>query len=106
MDCMKELGTSMMNAHTFSATPTPADAVTPSVLTIARIIRKEMLTRKSWMAIGVPRPSTFPISIWFHLTDCLSKANGSCFLEIIQSDSTTESACAATVAAAAPAAPI
>ena len=44
---MNALGTSMMKAQTFSATPTPADAVTPSVLTIARITRNDTLTRKS-----------------------------------------------------------
>lgn len=38
---------SMMNAQTFSATPTPADATTPMPFTIARIIRKEMLTSRS-----------------------------------------------------------
>ena len=36
-----------MKAHTFSATPTPADSLSPKLLTIARIARKEILTSKS-----------------------------------------------------------
>lgn len=47
IDCMKAEEISMMNAQTFSATPTPADATTPMPFTIARIIRKEMLTSRS-----------------------------------------------------------
>ena len=35
--CMKAAGTSMMKAQTFSATPTPADATSPSPFTMARI---------------------------------------------------------------------
>ena len=47
MESMMEIGTSIMKAQTFSATPTPADAVTPRELTIARMIRNERLTMKS-----------------------------------------------------------
>ena len=66
----------MINAQTFSATPTPADAVTPMEFTMARMIRKEMLTRRSCNAIGAPSPTIFrrvrpwtPISVL-----CISKA--------------------------------
>ena len=47
MDCINAMGTSMMKAHTFSATPIPAEGMTPRELTIACMIRKEMPTRKS-----------------------------------------------------------
>ena len=59
IDCMNADGTSMMNAQTFSATPTAADAVTPSVFTMARITRNEMLTKKSCRAIGAPKRTIF-----------------------------------------------
>lgn len=36
-----------MKAQSFSATPTPAEEINPSELTIARMTRKEMLIRKS-----------------------------------------------------------
>ena len=37
----------MMNPHTFSATPTPAEATNPKEFTMARMTRKEMPTRMS-----------------------------------------------------------
>ncbi|MFR0957841.1 MAG: hypothetical protein ACLSFA_19680 [Roseburia inulinivorans] len=50
---------SMINAHTFSATPTPAEAMTPVEFTIARMIKNEMLTSRSCNAIGAPKPTIF-----------------------------------------------
>ena len=35
MDCMNAAGTSIIKPHTFSATPTPAEAVTPKAFTTA-----------------------------------------------------------------------
>ena len=55
MDCMKADGTSMMKAQTFSATPTPAEGTTPRALTMAWMIRNEIPTRRSWVAMGRPR---------------------------------------------------
>lgn len=43
-----------MKVHSFSATPTPADEVTPRVFTIATIIKNDRPTRKSCRAIGEP----------------------------------------------------
>ena len=56
---MKAKEISIMKLQTFSATPTPAEAVTPMELTMANIMRKEMPTRRSCMAIGIPRPVIF-----------------------------------------------
>ena len=96
----------MINAQTFSATPTPADAVTPMEFTMARMIRKEMLTRRSCNAIGAPSPTIFrrvrpwtPISVL-----CISK--GSSFLRITPKETITLITCANTVAKAAPDVPI
>ena len=57
--CMKAAGISMINPHTFSATPIPADATRPRPLTMASSTRKEMPTRKSCRAMGTPSPVTF-----------------------------------------------
>ena len=46
-DCEKEDGTSIINPQIFSATPTPADAITPRLFTIAAIARNDTLTRPS-----------------------------------------------------------
>lgn len=45
-----------MKTHTFSATPTPAEAATPKELTMAWMSRKEVPTSSSWRATGVPQP--------------------------------------------------
>ena len=45
---MKAEEISMIKAQTFSATPTPADGVTPMALTMANIIRNDTLT--TWAA--------------------------------------------------------
>ena len=54
MDCMNAEGTSMMKAHTRSAHPTPAEAMSPRELTMAMMTRKEIPTRKSCSAMGKP----------------------------------------------------
>lgn len=54
MDCIKADGTSMINPHSFSATPTPAEAITPIAFTMAIRTRKKMLTRTSCNATGMP----------------------------------------------------
>ena len=46
---------SMMKAQTFSATPTPAEAMSPSVLTMASTTRKESPTSRSCSAMGAPK---------------------------------------------------
>ena len=60
MDCMKAMGTSMMIMQTFSATPTPAEALSPSLLTMERFTRKEKPTMKSCRAMGVPKRTMRP----------------------------------------------
>ena len=47
MDCMNAAGASMMKPHTFSATPTPAEAISPSALTMARMTRNDNPTSRS-----------------------------------------------------------
>ena len=47
IDCMKDEGTSMMKAQTFSATPTPADGISPSEFTMAWIMRNDKPTSRS-----------------------------------------------------------
>ena len=56
--CEKADGTSIINAHTFSATPTPAEAMTSMEFTTVRMTRNEIPTSKSCSAIGVPRRSS------------------------------------------------
>ena len=60
-DCPKAEGTSMMKPHSFSATPTPAEAMTPRPLTMAAMARKETLTSTSWRATGAPRRRMRPV---------------------------------------------
>ena len=59
--CEKEEGTSMMKPASLSETPAPAEAVTPILLTMAVINRKEMLTSTSEAAIGIPSRTIMPI---------------------------------------------
>ncbi len=54
MACMKANGSSMMKAHTFSATPTPAEAMSPSRFTMAKMMRKDSPTSRSCRAMGAP----------------------------------------------------
>ena len=106
MDCMNADGTSMMNAQTFSATPTPADSVRPIELTIARMTRKETPTRKSCTAMGVPKISIRRMIRPSHRTIFLRNSNGSVFFDIRIYEITTLMSWAATVAMAAPAVPM
>ena len=102
---MKAEEISMMKAHTFSATPTPADAVTPMELTIARMIRNEMLTRRSCKAIGAPSPTILRSSGDSMRMLFLCISNGNSFLRITANDTITLMICAKTVAIAAPSVP-
>jgi hypothetical protein len=77
MDWPNADGTSMMKPHTFSATPTPALAIRPSELTIARMIRKLMPTRKSASAIGAPKPTMRRITFPSKRKSLLRRRNGS-----------------------------
>ena len=56
---MKDMGTRARKMNSFSAMPTPAEAMTPRALTILVMMRKDRLVRKSWRAMGEP---TFKIS--------------------------------------------
>ncbi len=60
MACIKARGISMMKAQTFSATPTPAEAISPRAFTMARITRNDSPTSKSCRAIGVPKRTMRP----------------------------------------------
>ena len=95
----------MIKAQTFSATPTPADAVTPMALTMANIIRNDTLTSRSCRAMGAPSPAMRRrVLPWRRMSvRCISK--GSSFLRMAASDTTTLTTWAATVAMAAPAVP-
>ena len=106
IDCAKADGISMIKAQTFSATPTPADAITPRQLTIARITRKEIPTRKSCNATGAPINTIFLRISFSLLKHVLSSLKGSSFFLISHNDIKTLISCAATVAKAAPFVPI
>ena len=103
IDWLKAEGTSIMNPHSFSATPTPAEGITPREFTIAVMARKEILTRRSWKAMGSPRRNTLPILFLSKTISVLRKVNGSFCLRIISTEMITLSAWARTVAIAAPA---
>ena len=103
MDWLKADGTSMIKPHSFSATPTPAEGITPREFTIAVMARKDMLTSKSWKAMGRPRRNTLPILFLSKTISFLPKEKGSFFFRIISMEITTLSAWAHTVAMAAPA---
>ena len=47
-------GISIMKPQTFSATPTPADAINPREFTVVCITKNEIPTKKSCNAIGIP----------------------------------------------------
>ena len=106
MACEKAEGTSMMKAHTFSATPTPAEGTTPRALTMACMTRKDMLTSRSDSAMGSPRRRTCATRGLSKRMCCLSSRKGSCFFRTSISEMATLTAWAATVAMAAPAAPM
>ena len=56
----------MINAHTFSATPTPAEAMTPMEFTMARMIRKETITLMIWANTVARAAPDVPIPITAH----------------------------------------
>ncbi len=97
-DCMKADGTSMMKPTIFSATPTPAEGITPRVFTIAWMTRKEMPTSRSCRAMGMPRKQTRLIRGMSGRIISFENENGSVFFRIIRKDMITLIACAATVA--------
>ena len=59
-DCENDDGTSMIKAQTFSATPTPAEAITPRLFTMELITRNDIFTSPSCKAIGSPTLIIFP----------------------------------------------
>ena len=106
IDCMYAEDTSIINAQSFSATPTPAEATTPNVLTMAMITRNEIFTSRSWRAIGAPRQTILPIRRPSKRMSFFDKANGNSRFRMIKIDNNTLIACAKIVAKAAPATPI
>ena len=106
MACIKAEGISIINPHTFSATPIPAEATSPSPFTMASSTRKEIPTRKSCRAMGTPREVTFRIMPPSKRRSERSRWKGRPLLRRISRETATLIICAATVAAAAPAVPI
>ncbi len=105
-DCMYAEATSIRKPHIFSATPTPALCVRPRELTIANITRKERLTSSSCSATGAPNLNSCSAMSFSMRISARENANGIALRDIIISESTTLTACASTVAYAAPSAPI
>ena len=95
----------MMKVQTFSPTPTPAEAVVPIPLTRAWITRKELPTSSSCSATGTPMRSCRSILRVSLRPARGGMANGSGLRQRKNRESSTLTACAATVAMAAPAAP-
>ena len=97
----------MRNTHTFSATPTPAEAVTPKVFTMVWITRKEVPTSSSCRATGRPSLSSSAMMRPSKRTLRREKWTGSRSFRrwMTARETTTLTAWAATVARAAPAAP-
>ena len=95
----------MINPHSFSATPTPAEAMTPKLLTIAAIARKEMLTSTSWSATGAPKRRIRPVCLGWKRISRRENENGRPFILVNSKHNTTLTAWASTVASAAPATP-
>ena len=106
MACMKARGMSMIKAQTFSATPTPAEAMRPSVLTMASTTRKESPTSRSYSAIGAPKRT---IRVRMGVSTRISlreKGKGRVRRLSMRSEMRTLNVWEETVASAAPAAPI
>ena len=87
--CENAEGTSMTKPHTFSATPTPAETIRPSELTMARMTMNEMLTIKSCSAIGNPSPRILLICVRCQPISLSENVNGSCILLIRNSETAT-----------------
>ena len=103
-DCENAEGASMMKAQSFSATPTPAEAISPSELTMASMTRKDTLTSRSCSAMGAPSRSMRRRMGGWKRTFFLEKGKGRPRRRIASRQSATLTACANTVASAAPAA--
>ena len=97
-------GGSMAKPMSRSTTPTEAEATTPMVLTITVMIKKEILTRASCTASGVPT-SRIRFMAWESGLKCRRpKSKGNPRLAMINSDRKKLKPWAAMVARAAPAA--
>lgn len=96
----------MTNAQTFSAMPMPADCKSPRELTIARMTRNDTPTSTSCSAIGMPRRRIPAVSGRSKRSCSLRNVKGSLRRMMTNRDKITLTACANTVASAAPAAPI
>ncbi|HBN57549.1 MAG TPA: hypothetical protein DD414_12320, partial [Lachnospiraceae bacterium] len=64
----------------------PAEAINPMELTIARITRNEMLTRRSCKAMGVPSVNILPILFLSKQIQDLVKVKGSSLFLMISKD--------------------
>ena len=79
----------------------------PKVFTTVWITRKEVPTRNSCSATGVPSFNSFAMIFLSKQINFLENSNGSAFfLRMMTNEISTLNVCAATVARAAPAAPI
>ena len=105
IDCINELGISIAKFTILHATPYPDDAVSPSLFTKAHNATKDNCVRHSCRASGNPIFMA-RLQFAFILKSCFSILNGSCFLTRRIIANTTLTACANTVAIAAPAASI
>ena len=103
MDCINALGTSMAKLTILQATPYPEDASKPSLLINAHNARKDICVKNSWSAKG--RPTLIKrLHCLLILKSCFWILKSYFFLFNIIMASTTLTACAITVAIAAPAA--
>ena len=96
----------MMKAQTFSATPTPAEAISPSVLTMANTTRKDSPTSRSCSAIGAPNRTIRARMTGSFRTSLRVKVKGRGRRRRMASEMSTLIVWEETVASAAPAAPI
>ena len=105
IDCIKELGINIAKFTILHATPYPDEASNPRRLTNAQSARNEIWVKHSWSANGRP---IFSARLQWLLTlkSAFVILNGSFFFISIHNANTTLTACAATVAIAAPAASI
>ena len=97
----------MRNTHTFSATPTPAEAVTPKVFTMVWITRKEVPTSSSLQGHRQAQPQLQRDDAPVKADAPPGEVEGQPVLPALddRQETTTLTAWAATVARAAPAAP-
>ena len=103
MDCIRELGISIAKLTTLQATPYPEEAASPSRLTNAQSARNEICVKNSCIASGRPTFNAL-IQCVLILKSCLVILNGSSLFTSKNNAKTTLTACAVTVAIAAPAA--